>query len=518
MRVLIAFPRSERELADAIEEELRRLASKYGKHIESVLQTSNSDEARSALENVHFTVIVLHELLPEKMSSPPSAAGGMSFIRSLRDANVAVRAALLYSSLNWSVTDLELMTNWGDAKAIRHGMDAITQIAEYVLAAKVAEPRLDISISVSNPPQPWRYRISGRNCPVPSSEGDVTFTAADLAVLKEFSEDLDRESDGGRWAKKLEILSNFLWTHLIETQSEFNGKLSQALHGIKGIEATRLRFNIGPENYPVAFEAIRPPKFEPAPRRRRVPLPYWMLGAPVFRSVNVDNEVRSSFQEHENDDHPLSCLIVLAEASGEVRYRREDGSTLDANYPSLPDARRECEALRDFFEKQSDERIRKVMFAGAERPLTNKEFRALLIDEGADDGYGWDIVHYAGHTDFIESRAYLILAGETLGTIEAVELKDLAPLLSSSRFVYLSSCHSASANFVFRLARHGVPGILGFRTKIEDELAIAHAKHFYGEFLKTLSFENAFFKTRKHFYSQALESRVWAKASLILQS
>jgi hypothetical protein len=344
-------------------------------------------------------------------------------------------------------------------------------------------------------------------------EGLLHLRPDQVRVLKKLSKDIDEDDgrDSEECEDNLKLLSESLWGCLIEGQNQFSSDLDRALEKISRIEDTRLRFNIDPDNYSVAFEAIRHPKG---------PLAYWMLAAPVYRSIRVDSQLSGRALGRADETRPLNCLIVLADANGKVTYPSRDGPSRKLLYESLPEARKECEALFAFFEetRAAGGNIGKVVFAGKQGPLTLRDLRSLLMTDCADDGRAWDLIHYAGHTDFIEDRAYVILPGEASGTAEAAELKHLAPLLGNSRFVYLSSCYSASADFVFRLAGHGVPGILGFRTRIEDALAIQHATRFYSEFFETQSFENAFLRTRRHFYAKELQSRVWARASLILQN
>jgi CHAT domain len=118
----------------------------------------------------------------------------------------------------------------------------------------------------------------------------------------------------------------------------------------------------------------------------------------------------------------------------------------------------------------------------------------------------------------VGNRGYFILPGPLQQKPRLVPVEDLAPLLANSRFVYLSSCDSASAKFVFRLANHGIPSLLGFRVKIRDSLAEEHATEFYGHLFRTRSLEDAFPATRRHFFQTKPESRVWAQVLLIQQN
>jgi hypothetical protein len=84
--------------------------------------------------------------------------------------------------------------------------------------------------------------------------------------------------------------------------------------------------------------------------------------------------------------------------------------------------------------------------------------------------------------------------------------------------VYLSSCHSSEENFVFELAKQGIPAVIGFRWDLEDKLAQKYTACFYRQlFQHRLKLEQAFLETRKEMHYQHIDNRIWASPMLIMQ-
>jgi CHAT domain-containing protein len=131
----------------------------------------------------------------------------------------------------------------------------------------------------------------------------------------------------------------------------------------------------------------------------------------------------------------------------------------------------------------------------------------------------WNVVHFAGHSfareeGDKESRGYIFVGG--LGSPEAVDIEEIAPLLRNSTMVYLSSCESSSPAFAIELARRGVPIVIGFRWKVDDKFAALHAHLFYRYLFRERNVETAFLQTRRAIHRRySTRDRVWASSVLL---
>ena len=519
--MLIAFPRREHELADALEDEVRNraehAANDEGPHVrvDLITQVTTAQSAKEAVANTRFTVMLVHEHLPENRDADPRLTGGIDLITWLQTNKIITPVGLLHSKTTWQDAEVAQLAQLKNVRLIRHSLDSIAQLAHYGLTAQGPAAHLDITLDFTERPDRWKYRISGEGFPVFPSEGPLHLRSDEIEVLKWQSREMDSDEAAPErqpWEEHLKMLSEHLWGCLVEGQSKFSRELVSALDKVDRIENTRLRFRISPEHYGVAFEAIRHPKGVS-------PSPYWMLGAPVYRTLGpgMDSDVAPLFDETEA--RPLNCLVILADAVGTATYSVANKPSKKRYYEKLPCGAAECEGVRETLERQREQNVNigAVLLTGVQHPVSIESLRELLTPDPSDFGRRWDLIHFAGHTDFIDDQAYFILPGKAAGQVQPVPVKDLVPLFGNARFVYLSSCASASAAFVLRLAQHGAGGILGFRTKIADSLAVAHAAQFYAQLFKTRCIEEAFLNTRRHFYKKEPGSRVWASALVVLQ-
>src|SRR5208337_4295337 len=105
-------------------------------------------------------------------------------------------------------------------------------------------------------------------------------------------------------------------------------------------------------------------------------------------------------------------------------------------------------------------------------------------------------------------------------TVKPIKIDVFASWLqrAKARFIYLSSCKSAGHDFIYHLAKEGVPAILGFLWKVEDERAHEFADKFY-QFLfdDPLSLEHACFKARTEMHKEREDSSIWASPVLVMQ-
>jgi CHAT domain-containing protein len=132
------------------------------------------------------------------------------------------------------------------------------------------------------------------------------------------------------------------------------------------------------------------------------------------------------------------------------------------------------------------------------------------------------MVHYAGHSYFDpstkEGSVFFPGAGRRIDIVRADKFS--AWLRSADvRFIFLSSCHSSEAGFVFEMARTQIPAIVGFRWDIEDDKAVEYTKMFYRALFggDDRCLEHAFLKARKGIYENNQLNPIWAAPVLVIQ-
>ena len=135
----------------------------------------------------------------------------------------------------------------------------------------------------------------------------------------------------------------------------------------------------------------------------------------------------------------------------------------------------------------------------------------------------WHVVHYAGHTLYEPEHrtGYVFFPGSDLRPVEPVKIDLFALWLgrSHTRFVFLSSCKSAEHDFIYHLAKVGIPAIMGFLWKVDDERAKGYADSFYGHLFgdKERSLEYAFLEAKQEMYAKYEDDPIWASPVLVMQ-
>ncbi len=274
--------------------------------------------------------------------------------------------------------------------------------------------------------------------------------------------------------------------------------------------------------HPIALEALR--------QRSRNDDYYWLQKAPVWRRLALNGSSRFPlFTGSEAVDSPINCLVVEAAAAGKVEG-------LGIELAEIPGVKEESLSLMADLRKKSKVPIGKICrircrFAKVVRSIRNEsgEWQRQYFDSFSDalrdtltSGEPWQLVHYAGHSyyDADNDYGYFVLPGDprrASGELDYVGVTEVAQWLSRTRFVYMSSCKSASQDFVFSLCAQGVPALAGFRWGIEDKSAIEHSRNFYRGLFEHRSIEAALFKTWNHMYGRHRGERVWASSQLVMQ-
>ena len=284
-------------------------------------------------------------------------------------------------------------------------------------------------------------------------------------------------------------------TNLLDALSKDRYFMTLVTQGLgEGGEETsaRVRFVVKPDPpdmYGLALEAVLCPL---------APDEYWMLSAPVYRRVLVNEPSTGGYLF--TGGQRINCLIIDATTPGLVG----DPADPVALLRPIPNVSKECEWVEELLvQNKSGFNI------GDVRLLRNQPQKPPLAQQVKEalESRDWGIVHYGGHShyDNRNNTGYVFFPGSP---IESVEMKRFSDWLRRVAFTYFSSCDSGAGPFVFELAKRRVSNILGFRWEIDDKYAFEYAKEFYQSLFGNRSLEQAFLSARKRMYKDHADDRI----------
>jgi len=301
----------------------------------------------------------------------------------------------------------------------------------------------------------------------------------------------------GRWISRLRLVGKLLVAHLFSSDPKFLYWLGVGKGLVSGTENTRVRFGIEETVHPIILEAI--PDY---PEEE-----FWMVQAPVYRRLLTSSLVdrHPLFMDPDGQQQNINCLIIKSNVAGSILG-------LDLGFLSNVDV----EALKIEQCLRQNSRIKSVKIIDrGEQGRTFKEEVELALTGMQNQ---WHIVHYAGHSAFIEDqkKGYLFFPDNPVEPV-AAETFALWLRAAGALFVCLSSCHSSAEAFVFHLVKQHVPAVAGFRWDIRDDMALKYTEIFYRHLLETLSLEYAFLDARKELYRDKPDDPIWAAPLLVMQ-
>ena len=312
------------------------------------------------------------------------------------------------------------------------------------------------------------------------------------------------------WKTELLTIGKKILKELFEKNRGFNDNFRDLVREVGGEENIRIRFVVEENIYPLALEALVDESGE-----------YFMLLSPLFRTVMVNHLSRQKedilFVDNVTDRPPINCLIIAADTWGKVNDPRINGGE-EITLARLPKVMDEAKNLYDYLDtNQKEFNIANVKIVTAK---PDSDFYSDLKGCLADDNT-WHLIHYAGHSyfDSASKTGYFFYPGKTKPIpLESDVFSYTLRYKNKTQFIYLSSCQSSGADFVLGLARQQIPGIVGFRWKIDDKDASEYARLFYENlFAENKSLPYAFLEIRREMYERNSDNRIWAAAMLIIQ-
>ena len=130
------------------------------------------------------------------------------------------------------------------------------------------------------------------------------------------------------------------------------------------------------------------------------------------------------------------------------------------------------------------------------------------------------VLHFIGHGTLQHDQGALVFEGAE-GKADPADGTTLAGLLDddeSLRLVVLNACHSAALGSVSeRLARRGIPAVVGMQYPVSDDMALAFSRRFYGALARTRPVDWAVARGRQEMLA-AGKGLDWAIPALFMSS
>lgn len=290
------------------------------------------------------------------------------------------------------------------------------------------------------------------------------------------------------WLENLKHLSRKLCELLFEGGSENLRCWERFLRHrekVGGIANTRVRLTVNDQTHPILIEALRDQAEETDD--------YWMLSAPVFRRFRPQSdETMPLFKDPlSRKAEKINCLIIEADGDPGTVPLTEDNIL---EFEGLKHCRVEAREIKDLLKTSAGGEVRRMVLSRTKHDVQQRVLEVL------NKGH-WHIVHFCGHVvGNSADGAGIVLRADRDGILP---IKRLVHALNRTQLLFLSSCQSASAEIVTQAVEHGVPAVIGFRWKIEDEPASRFAAEFYSRLFDSADrdsyryVEYAFMKARQ---------------------
>lgn len=500
----------------------------------TVYQTTSTNEAKKYLgeQAYDLAIVDLHVPIDDDTMEDADKTSGLDLVHWMRNSSIEtptilVRPKPLHTTpeLDIEIGDLFRCTPVDKGQDLFENMEIM---AKKFLSGETPEQReiLEIELRLRG-----KKTNSGENAysiflTAPGSQrllgkGGFSTDGLDIDVLTALTEDIATlpERRDMKWKRRFRLVGQRL-REMLKSDPGFYAGVKEALQKIghpKDYSYAHLRFVIPRELHAIALEAVIDLEKN---NEEEDDSDLWMLEAPVYRML-YGKEVKSIKVGPLFTDKsikPISCLLIDANVGDDKPIKTNEPDPRNPEvcmYLShLPMVSEECDWLKQKLKEQ-------MQHLNIAEPV-------LLRREPGEQGFlkrveeqlkkEWDLVHYAGHSYYNEDeKLACFFFQEDDDNVEKLTIKDFVKLLGSARFVFLSSCQSASEGFVFELAESGVPAIIGFRWPIEDESAVGFVQCFYEHLFESKSVEEAFFLARRHIHDEQKERKVWTSPVLIEQ-
>lgn len=510
-----------KELGEVIQARLEKELNLNGDDVSVVVQQNEAGAAR-LLRRQPYDLLVTEDAIPADPSSPlvPRERRGLALVRSVQPAGIpavilttSVSGELLEEAQKLSRCHVVLHGEEGwDERLLRRCREALQAGGSAaVTPAERRAGKAEIILNLGK--ECWRYVLHATGIEYGQQGGDLQ---VNLKVIQDLLSRSENVGQVRHWERELQRIGETLMQEIFGNNLRFVTQFFELVGKVGGIENMTIEFHVERTIHGVALEALCQSEGAGPEQHWK----YWMLTSPMYRRLDGGGGLPALFEREAGPQAPLNCLIIESDVSGEVKEVTDAwGRPLQLH--ALRNVKEEGPWLYQYLDGNREAfNIRKVERVA--QPAGGLSFWGTVkaVADRVPDNEGWDIVHYAGHSYCQEQcagrepkhRGLFFFPGSP---IEVVSAETFSRALRRPRFVYLSSCQSSEASFVFELAEQNAASILGFRWDIADGLAVRHARQFYEALFQKRSLDYAFLKARQEMHAVAPEDRTWAAPILM---
>lgn len=496
-----------------------------GQGHESIIHVaSNVAEARTNIKSAGsagYHLLVCHVHIPENRKTPVKTAEkrGLRLLQELAEEGLGMPSILIALD-NKLFREVQLMKNVGLVEDGTESMFAeLLELCSKFLtkespSEKKAGPEMTPKIGKVNIYLKPKGELSissmeGMNFNFHTRPDALQIDMEEIEELIGRSRRIEKFEDVKDWKDELRSIGKKIVKEIFGRNKDFDENFRDLVTEVGDEKNIIIHFDVEENIYPLVLEALLDERGE-----------HRMLHTPLFRSVTMRKAGRQKndilFVDKVNERPPVNCLIIAADASGQV---------VDANIncgkpcylPQLPEIMYEAKSIYDYFQSNKNKfNIRQVEIV---KPKRNSTFKDDLNEFLTNNT--WDLIHYSGHSYFdpVSQTGYFFYPDKNKPTpVKSDNFCHTLRHKNKTQFIYLSSCQSSGADFVLRLAQQMIPAIVGFRWEIDDDKATEYALLFYKNlFAKNKSLPYAFLETRQEVYDKYSDNRIWAAAMLIIQ-
>jgi hypothetical protein len=304
------------------------------------------------------------------------------------------------------------------------------------------------------------------------------------------------------WEPVYKSVGEKLMAEILTSNPVFHGDLRELICRVGSRQNIMIEFIVGRGIYDVALEAL----YDSGESQ------HWMLLSPIYRRLNSCKEERPLF-----GDEPLSFLIIESDAHGPVPGMC-DPSGQNVQLDRLQQVEAEGRTLRQYLEgiRKAPGAVPIGRIEHVRQPAPGQSLWGTV--KALARSTAWDVVHYIGHSCHQREGGFVFFPADPFP--ERVCIEEFSRVLKRPRLLFLGSCHSSGAAFVYDLAAQYSGGaVVGFRWEIDDAAAAEYARRFYAALFESEgpkgSLEIAFFEACRGIRLRNRESRAWATPILV---
>jgi hypothetical protein len=469
---------------------------------------SNFEVAWKAVSdrNKNWSLVVLGSNVPDSATTPVNpteSKAAREFIKRLRRDRDGRNIPIIALSTSDDELLGDLLRTWEYGELVKYQYDELAETAKEMHFGRRPVSRVELRILMHDSDDGrWDIDRKGKG-----SHGDVLFVPQ--RAFTELAEKSEKIGEPGvDWPQLLQEVSEKLYSVIFDGgNTKLKDDFFKDLEEVGGAENARIVFTLTPARQRAMVEALR---------AKQENADFWMMQTPIVRQYDSAGVIPPLFADEQSRLEPVNCLIISADSSkGVIDLPKWSG-----NFERLPKIQEEAKALEQYL---------KGLPAAAKIGVVDW----LNLEGNRDDPHEdvlkklkertWHIIHFAGHglVDRRKVDAGLLL-NATAELQSVLEFDEFVKELGETRLLFVSSCRSASSEFISCAIRYTIPAVIGFRWPVDDDGASDFAQSFYRHLFTRgtaayRSLDYSFLQARKESRERSKQQLTWASSMLLTQ-